>query len=246
MDDDALRAPRYVELESYLNEQSPDDFGRWIDLKIALARGFDEICGDTFCEGDYTNLQPLGIRCSVAVRTGELSRCAAIYKTDDIPVNKSLGTVVAERAFDLLLLVFILGFITLSQLDMIDEVVAKLTGETQSDISEPQSFFMSRKFMLLAFMVIAGSVFLLFRKRLLAVPIVQKALELAKGFWEGIMTVRKIRKPSLFWLYSSGIWLGYLMMMYCCLKGMDATNELGMPSSLVASIPFRQQYIIMR
>ncbi len=160
-------------------------------------------------------------------RAGELSRCAALYKTDDIPVNKSLGTVVAERAFDLLLLVFILSFTTLAQLDFIDEVATKLSSEPMR-ATEPRSFYLSIKFMLLAFVVIVGSVFLLFRKLLLAVPLVKKVLVLAKGFWEGIMTVRKIRKPSLFWIYSSGIWFGYLMMMYCCLKGMDATNELGM------------------
>ncbi|MSQ78511.1 MAG: flippase-like domain-containing protein [Flavobacteriaceae bacterium] len=159
-------------------------------------------------------------------RAGELSRCASLYKTDDIPVNKSLGTVVAERAFDLLLLVLILSFITLSQLDLINKVITKLGGETES-VTEPRNFYLSIKFMLLVFVVVTGSVFLLFRKRLLAVPLVQKVLVLAKGFWEGIMTVRKVSKPSLFWIYSSGIWLGYLMMMYCCLKGMDATNQLG-------------------
>ena len=44
-------------------------------------------------------------------RLGEISRCSVLYKTDKIPINKSLGTVVTERAFDLLIFVIIISMI---------------------------------------------------------------------------------------------------------------------------------------
>src|SRR5262249_35091107 len=52
-------------------------------------------------------------------RAGEISRCAALDKTDGMPVNKSLGTVVTERVVDLFILIILLIFIFISRADMI-------------------------------------------------------------------------------------------------------------------------------
>ncbi|MCP6576546.1 hypothetical protein NL496_28005, partial [Klebsiella pneumoniae] len=38
---------------------------RFRAVEARLVRGFDDICGDTFCEGEYHNLQALRFRCSV-------------------------------------------------------------------------------------------------------------------------------------------------------------------------------------
>jgi len=49
-------------------------------------------------------------------RLGEVTRCSQLYKSDGIPIDKSLGTVVTDRIFDvvtlflLLLLHFVLDF----------------------------------------------------------------------------------------------------------------------------------------
>lgn len=44
-------------------------------MEHALVRGFDDICGDTFCEGDYGNLRALQLRCAVIQDTGGISEC---------------------------------------------------------------------------------------------------------------------------------------------------------------------------
>lgn len=44
-------------------------------MERALVRGFDGICGDTFCEGDYSNLRALQLRCAVHQATGAVSAC---------------------------------------------------------------------------------------------------------------------------------------------------------------------------
>lgn len=45
-------------------------------MEQALVRGFDDLCGDTFCEGDYSNLRALQLRCAVAARSGIVTACA--------------------------------------------------------------------------------------------------------------------------------------------------------------------------
>lgn len=44
-------------------------------MERALVRGFDYICGDTFCEGDYGNVRALQLRCSVRSNSGALAGC---------------------------------------------------------------------------------------------------------------------------------------------------------------------------
>ncbi|GAB3063048.1 hypothetical protein [Stenotrophomonas tumulicola] len=44
-------------------------------MERALVRGFDDICGDTFCEGDYGNLRALQLRCAVTRNTGAVAEC---------------------------------------------------------------------------------------------------------------------------------------------------------------------------
>lgn len=47
----------------------------FILMERALVRGFDDICGDTFCEGDYSNLRALQLRCAVTRGEGRVTRC---------------------------------------------------------------------------------------------------------------------------------------------------------------------------
>ena len=41
----------------------------------ALEGQFDAICGDTFCEGDYSNLRSVGLDCSIAETSGTVGQC---------------------------------------------------------------------------------------------------------------------------------------------------------------------------
>ena len=44
-------------------------------MERALVRGFDDICGDTFCEGDFGNLRALQLRCAVRSDSGAVAAC---------------------------------------------------------------------------------------------------------------------------------------------------------------------------
>jgi len=44
-------------------------------MERALVRGFDYICGDTFCEGDHGNLRALQLRCAVNQTDGRVQGC---------------------------------------------------------------------------------------------------------------------------------------------------------------------------
>jgi len=48
---------------------------RFVAAERRLERGFDNICGDTFCEGEYYNLRAMRLRCSVHQASGAVGSC---------------------------------------------------------------------------------------------------------------------------------------------------------------------------
>jgi hypothetical protein len=69
----AHAAPAYVDAKNFPSQEA--GWARFRDLEDRLRRGFDDICGDTFCEGEYSNIQHLRFRCSVKASTGTMGAC---------------------------------------------------------------------------------------------------------------------------------------------------------------------------
>ncbi|MGE6331889.1 hypothetical protein [Stenotrophomonas sp. NPDC077659] len=68
-----LASDGYVDARLYPDQAS--GWQRFGDVERALVAGFDDVCGDTFCEGEYYNLQAMRLRCSVERATGHVAHC---------------------------------------------------------------------------------------------------------------------------------------------------------------------------
>jgi hypothetical protein len=69
--------PHYVDIYEYFTSDA--QYEAWFTLTSQLHHNFDDICGDTFCEGDYSNIQSLDFRCSVEQASGRIGRCLWIF-----------------------------------------------------------------------------------------------------------------------------------------------------------------------
>jgi len=85
------RPPAFRDVEESFT--SEDDQNRWFQLLEGLRQNFDDICGDTFCEGDFSNLQSMSFRCSVSTRTGELKTCLWLFAGSYETVTASSGNI---------------------------------------------------------------------------------------------------------------------------------------------------------
>lgn len=67
------------------------DFGdngwQWYDVSRALNAQFAQECGDTFCEGDWSNIVPLSVSCSVSSKLGSVRDCAWTFAAVDAQVD---------------------------------------------------------------------------------------------------------------------------------------------------------------
>ena len=64
----------YVSARDYYTSSSGID--RWYQAVTNLKAGFDRVCGDTFCSGDFGDLQAMSFTCSVTKSTGNIKACA--------------------------------------------------------------------------------------------------------------------------------------------------------------------------
>lgn len=160
-------------------------------------------------------------------RAGEVSRCAVLNKTDDLPVQKTLGTVITERIVDMAMLVLILLLVFFMNAQLIVQYVNE-QWQRRAGISLSGNKLIIAGIVLVAF--VAGW-FLL--KKLAVHPVVIKIKQILTGFAEGLLSIRSVANPVLFIFQSMVIWLCYILMMYFCLFALNATSALTFYDTLV-------------
>lgn len=92
----AIAGP-YADTSAYL--RSDAHIEAWYGMTRALKRGFDEICGDTFCEGEFSNIESLRYRCSVHRSTGRIGTCVWIFAASNEQIEPITGRIVVQQGF---------------------------------------------------------------------------------------------------------------------------------------------------
>jgi glycosyltransferase 2 family protein len=165
-------------------------------------------------------------------RLGEVTRCGVLNKYEKIPMNKSIGTVIVERSIDMVVFVvlFLINFIIFfDKLNKyVDEKVFRPLSEKFA-YSEEAAFYL---ILLISFIGIIVLFFFIFRKRLKKLHFYDKTREILLGFWHGLWSVSRIKKPVTFIFQSFLIWILYFLMIYVCIFSLDETSHLGIGAGL--------------
>jgi glycosyltransferase 2 family protein len=173
-------------------------------------------------------------------RLGEITRCGILAKYEKIPIQKSFGTVVAERALDLIMLglIFIVTLIVhINKFKLFKESALFMNiSEKYSHIENPNIIFFTIIF-------IAGLSFFLFykfRHRISHFRLYIKIKTIFFGFLEGLKSLVTIKKPFWFIFHTLFIWTMYLAMtwiIFFCLPGTSHLNlGVGLAVLVVGSI----------
>ena len=89
----AAATASYADVEEWANEQGDGTWETWMGLIGSLAQDFGDVCGDTYCGGDYSNLTPLRFRCSIDTTTRVLKNCTYVFGGSYETVNPTTGTI---------------------------------------------------------------------------------------------------------------------------------------------------------
>lgn len=166
-------------------------------------------------------------------RLGEVSKCVILKRYEEVPVNKLLGTMIVERASDLIALLFflaltlILEFGLLSQFFM-DNIVA---GFQEKISSSSNTLLIGAGILVLA--VIGGIIaWRLFRRSKLA----YRLKDLVAGFVEGLKSIGKMKNKWYFIFHSVLIWVLYYLMTYTALFAFTDLAHLGSIAALAVFV----------
>lgn len=166
----------------------------------------------------------------VVPRVGEVLRCGVLKRYEGTNFLCSVGTVVTERIIDTLLILL------LSLLTFLTQVPVFLDFFRQTGVSVGSMF---DQFSLAGWLVTAAcgllalvAIVLLMRR----FQFFSKTKSILCDLRSGLLSVRKVENPSLFVLYSLGIWVCYYLHFYLTFFCFESTAELGFLAALVAFV----------
>jgi uncharacterized protein (TIRG00374 family) len=154
-------------------------------------------------------------------RSGEVSRCAMLAKTDKVPLNVLVGTVLSERILDLVMLGLVVFGAVVLQFDLLygyiyENVIVKIKDN-------------GLVLIFVSIIGVLGLFFVLNAKRFFKAD--SGLGKIFLGFFDGIKSVFTLKKPILFIAYTLGIWVCYWLTTYAILMAFDFTNHLGVAGS---------------
>lgn len=169
-------------------------------------------------------------------RLGEVTRCGILVKYEKIPFNKSFGTVITERAIDMIMFIALFFLMIFTQAGTIGHylnanIYPKLAEKLQNPLFN-KVFIFSIAALGLVFLL---SVFLM-RKKIAGSALFQKVKKIILGFWEGLKSLSLIKHPGLFVFYSLAIWALYFFMIYVCFFCFNDTMSLSPGAGLSALV----------
>ena len=163
-------------------------------------------------------------------RIGELVRASTLSRYERIPTEKLIGTVVVDRIVDMVTFIGIVGFAFLLEFNTIYN---KLSSLYQQNMGSGSGSDHSKYYIALIIMAVLFLAALFYMYKKPENLIVIKLKGIIAGIIEGISSVRKLKNPWLFMLYTLLIWFCYYIVLYICLPAFEPTNGLGLRAAVI-------------
>jgi uncharacterized membrane protein YbhN (UPF0104 family) len=183
-------------------------------------------------------MEPLGYRPSIAntylavligylanlavPRLGEVLKCTLLAKYEKVPAEKIVGTIVAERAFDVISLGIVFLMALGLQFNVIEAGWNQLKNQTATPVIDSNEGEW-KMYLFVGIGIILVALFLILRKRI--PTMVASIKQILSGIWEGVMSATKLKQQKLFFVYSFGIWFLYLLATYVGLYATAGTES---------------------
>ncbi|MGB1449045.1 MAG: lysylphosphatidylglycerol synthase transmembrane domain-containing protein [Flavobacteriaceae bacterium] len=156
-------------------------------------------------------------------RSGEFFRATVLQTYENIPFEKSFGTIIAERTVDLLMLLLTIGIALTLEFDLI---YSMLEGKAINPYS------------IIGVILISGIGLWVVVKQLKksSHPLAKKINDLLTGLAEGFLTIVRMEKKWAYLFHTLFIWAMYIAMFYIIKFSLPETQGLGFEALLIGFI----------
>ena len=159
-------------------------------------------------------------------RLGEFIRCTFLSRYEKVEVEKLVGTVIVERLFDAVCLLIVFGLTWGLQPDLYERFSSVLTSNSQTATAGNPYL----NWLILGFLLLFTG-WIIWKKKKLA-DLVDQVLIVFNRVLNGLLSVRKLKKPRSFLLLTLAIWVLYLLSGYIGFMAFDATRVYGITEAL--------------
>lgn len=166
----------------------------------------------------------------VVPRIGEFARCGVLRRYDGVSFPKALGTVVVERAIDSALVMGIAVVTMLCQFSVFNTFFDR----TGTNIGALLAGFTTTGYIVTAVCGLAVCLLAWYIMRRFA--IYNKVKSTVQGIWQGIMSIRNVKRPVRFIVFTLAIWACYFLHYYLTFFCFDSTSGLGLSCAMVTFI----------
>jgi uncharacterized protein (TIRG00374 family) len=173
----------------------------------------------------------IGYMSNLAVpRLGEILKCTLLSRYEKIPPEKLVGTIVAERAVDLVSLIIVVMITIILQADVVGGYAQELFQLITGNSADNSNYWRLALFFALLLLVIIGVYY--FYKKNRNKNWVVKIKSILKGVYDGLMSIRNVKNKKTFILQSIAIWLLYLVSIQFGFYALKETEGLSIAVAL--------------
>jgi glycosyltransferase 2 family protein len=169
-------------------------------------------------------------------RMGEVTRCGVLRRTDRVPMSSSFGTVVAERVFDLIVLLVMVLLGLVLEFDKLSDFIRSYFEGQRGGYEGTVGTVLVAGLAAAGLLLIALLLLRLFRHRLRRSPLLLKIRSILRSVAEGFLSVRRLQRPGVFWGSTAGIWGLYFAMAYVMFYAIPQTSQLSPLAGLLVLI----------
>ena len=146
-------------------------------------------------------------------RAGDIARGTMISKYDNIPFEKAIGTIVAERAVDVLCILIIILIGLIKEFDKISNKLIDFVEESD---------FSTVLLSLLISVIVTATIYFVIKR----FKFYKKIKSFLSGLIDGITIIFKMKNRNQFIFHSIFIWLMYVLMFYFTSKAFVDLNQV--------------------
>lgn len=166
-------------------------------------------------------------------RIGEISKCVALGKKENIPVDQLIGTVVVERTIDffsLVTIMIIMLFVDGSTLGpfLVDNIYTPLQIKLLSIFGFAWIFWIL--FPLTGILILY--ILYHFREKLRRLRFFSKIFDTLKGITHGLKTIASIEHKWEFMFHTVFIWINYTLMTWVVVFAVKSTSNLDLADGI--------------
>ena len=160
-------------------------------------------------------------------RLGEITRCGSLKKTNKIPFDALIGTVIIERAIDLLILIILLFSIFFAKIELFGDFINE---NIFSPVFKKISYLFNVSILVWIFflsgIILFIVIYFILKKKASNTKAIQSIKKIVKGIISGIKTVFQMEKRGAFIIHTLFIWAMYFFMTYLLFFSFQFTSGL--------------------